>query len=187
MRRLNIPLAVFLLLCAVTSAGAQAARPWQKFEPEGEGFSVQLPAAPASETKVNPANERMKMRLHRSESDDLSFYIASLDYSGLFQQSAAGFEAFAKGFLNSYCEPARKQGLTCEATYERALTLGGFPGKQYSVAVSGEGRRIEGVLRMYMTATHLYAFHALGGKEGDAPVRKFLDSFAITGAKAAGR
>jgi hypothetical protein len=179
MRKSNTLIAVLLLLCAVTAARAQVAGQWQKFEPAGEGFTVQLPTAPLSETRVSPANQRMKMRIHKSETEALSFYIASLDYSGLFPQSAAGFDSFAKGFLNSYCEPARKQGLTCEVTFQRELALGGSPGKQYGVALSGNGRRIDGVLRMYMTASHVYAFHALGGKEGDAPIDKFLNSFAI--------
>ena len=186
MRRSNITLAVSLLLCAA-AAHAQVAQSWQKFEPEGEGFSVQLPTAPASETRVNPDNQRMKMRLHKSETENISFYIASLDYRGLFRQSASGFDAFAKGFLETYCAPARKQNLTCDVTFVSALTLGGHEGKQYSVAISSEGRRIEGVLRMYMTPSHIYAFHALGGKEGDASIDKFLNSFAITAAKQAGR
>lgn len=186
MRKPKITLAVSLLLCAA-AAHAQTAQPWQKFEPEGEGFSVQLPAAPVSETRVNPDNQRMKMRLHKSEAENHAFYIASLDYRGLFQQSASGFEAFAKGFLESYCAPARKQNLTCDVTFVRVLTLGGHEGKQYSVALSGEGRRIEGVLRMYMTPSHIYAFHALGGKEGDASIDKFLNSFAIAAAKPTAR
>lgn len=185
MRRSNTLLAASLLLCAAAAARAQAAGQWQKFEPAGEGFSVQLPTAPVSETRVNPANQRMKMRIHRSETEDLSFYIASLDFRGLFPQSAAGFDAFAKGFLNSYCEPARKQGLTCDVAFERELTLGGSPGRQYNVALTGSGRRIDGVLRMYMTASHVYAFHALGGKEGDAPIDRFLNSFAIAAARPA--
>ena len=185
MRKSNTLLAALLLLSAVTATRAQVAGQWEKFEPAGEGFSVQLPAAPLSETRVDPANQRVKMRIHKSETEDLSFYIASLDYRGLFPQSAAGFDSFAKGFLNSYCEPARKQGLTCDVIFQRELTLGGSPGKQYSVALSGSGRRIDGVLRMYMTASHVYAFHALGGKEGDAPIDKFLNSFAIAaGARA---
>ena len=185
MRNSNTLLAVSLLLCAAAARAQAAPQQWQKFEPAGEGFSVQLPTAPVSETRINPTNERMRMRLHRSETGDLSFYVASLDYRGLFPQSAAGFDSFAKGFLDAYCEPARKQGLTCEVTFERALALGGSPGKQYAVALSGNGRRIDGVLRMFMTASHVYAFHALGGKEGDAPIDKFLSSFAIAaGARA---
>lgn len=179
MRTSNTLLAASLLLFAATATRAQAAGQWQKFEPAGEGFSVQLPTAPVSETRVNPADERMKVRIHKSETDTLAFHIASLNYGGLFPQSAAGFESFAKGFLSSICEPARKQGFTCEATFERALTLAGAPGKHYRVVLSGNGRRIDGVLRMYMTPSHVYAFHALGGKEGDAPIDKFLNSFAI--------
>ena len=178
--------ALAALLFSAASAGAQGTQTWQKFEPAGEGFSVQLPAAPASETRVNPADARMKMRLHKSETDSHSYYIASMDYRGLFQQSAAGFDAFAKGFLESYCGPARKQGLICEATFERELKLGGFPGKQYRVIFGNQDQKLDGVLRMYMTATHLYAFHALGGKEGDASVDRFLNSFAINAAKPAG-
>ena len=179
MRKSHTLLAASLLLSAAAATRAQTAAQWQKFEPAGEGFSVQLPTAPVSETRVNPANQRMKMRIHKSETEALSFYIASLDYRGLFPRSAAGFDSFAKGFLNSYCEPARKQGLTCDVTFERELRLGGSPGRQYRVALSSQGQRIDGVLRMYMTASHVYAFHALGGKEGDAPIDKFLDSFAL--------
>lgn len=185
MRRSNTLLAVALLLCATAAARAQVAGQWQKFEPAGEGFSVQLPTAPLTETRVNPADQRMRMHIHKSETADLSFYVASFNYRGLFPQSAAGFDSFAKGFLSSYCEPARKQGLTCDVTFERELQLGGSPGRHYAVALSGSGRRIDGVLRMYMTPSHVYAFHALGGKEGDAPIDKFLNSFAIAaGARA---
>lgn len=180
MRKSNTLLAAALLLCAAAAASAQAGGQWQKFEPEGEGFSVQLPTAPLSETRVNPADQRMKVRIHKSETAALAFHIASLNYGGLFPQSAAGFESFAKGFLESHCEPARKQGFTCEAIFERALTLDGAPGKHYRIVLSGNGRRFDGVLRMYMTPTHVYAFHALGGKEGDAPIDKFLNSFAIS-------
>ncbi|HLL76264.1 MAG TPA: caspase family protein [Pyrinomonadaceae bacterium] len=170
-----------------SNATANTKVAWQKFEPEGEGFYVQLPTTPTSETKVNPDNQRMQMRTHLSETQTHSFYVASLDYRGLFQRGAVSFDSFAKGFLDSYCEPARKQGLTCEVTFQRELTLSGHPGKQYAITMSGNGRRIDGVLRMYMTASHVYAFHALGGKEGDATVDKFLNSFAIAAAKPAGR
>lgn len=187
MRTSNIQLVVCLLLFAAGAVTAQETQTWQKFEPEGEGFSVQFPTAPTSETKVNPDNQRMRMRMHSSETRSHSFYVASLDYRGLFQRNAIAFDSFAKGFLDSYCGPARQQGFTCEVTFERELKLGGYEGKQYGVALSGSGNRLDGVLRMYMTGSHVYAFHVLGGKEGDATVDKFLNSFAIAAAKPAGR
>ena len=177
------PLALLVLLAPV--AASQEARAWQKFEPEGEGFSVSLPSKPAAETKTNPDDPRMKMRMYTSEAGNLYFRIASFDTSKLFQPSAANFDSFIGGFLKSYCEPARSSGLQCEVTFERALTLNGFDGKQYKISVSGKGRVIGGVLRVYMTRSHVYAMHALGAGEGDALVDKFLTSFNIAAAKPA--
>ena len=182
-KSLSQPLALLVLLASV--AASQEAQAWRKFEPEGEGFSVSLPSKPTAETKTNPDQPRMKMRMYTSEAGNLFFNISSFDTSKLFEPNAANFDSFIGGFLKSYCEPARSSGFQCEVTFERALKLNGFDGKQYKVAMSGNGRGVGGVLRVYMTTSHVYAMQALGAGEGDASVNKFLTSFHIAAAKPA--
>lgn len=53
--------------------------------------------------------------------------------------------------------------------------------------MAGRSVKLEGVIRIYMTTKHFYTLQALGAREGDAAIDKFLRSFAITPAAAGGR
>ncbi|HEV2765721.1 MAG TPA: hypothetical protein VGV38_22240 [Pyrinomonadaceae bacterium] len=181
MRTKSYLLAAALLLAAHVSAAAQpGVELWYKLAPPGQGFSALTPTRAAHESQTNPADSRMKMEIYTSEGEGRFFYISSLNFAGLFQPSAANFESFVKGFLESFCGTQRQAGLNCETPFERDLTLGGHRGRQFKVVTSGQSVRVEGVLRIYMTQKHFYALQALGAREGDAVIDKFLRSFAIT-------
>ena len=187
MKRKSYLLAAALLLLAHVPAAAQAAETWQKLAPAGEGFTVLLPTRAAQETQTNPGDPRMKMNIYSSDGADRFFYVSSLNFSGLFQPSAAGFESFVTGFLKSFCGPSRQRGLSCETTFDRELTLSGHRGRQFKVAIGGGGKTFDGVVRIYMTGKHIYALQALGGREGDAAVDRFFNSFTLAAARPAAR
>ena len=188
MRSKSYLLAAFMLLAVPVAAAAQTGvELWYKLAPAGGGFSILMPTRAAHQTQTNPADPRMKMDIYTSEGENRFFYVSSLDFTGIFQPSAAGFESFAKGFLESFCDAQRKSGLKCETTFERDLTLGGHRGRQFKLVMAGRSVTLEGVLRIYMTGKHFYALQALGAREGDAAIDKFLRSFAITQAAAGGR
>ena len=186
-RKSLAPAAVLLLLLAHAATAAQQPQTWQKLAPPNEGFAVLMPTRPVQETQTNPSDPRMKMNIWSSQTADRFFYVSSLNFSGLFQPSAAGFESFVNGFLKSFCGPSRQRGLTCETAFDRDLTLSGHRGRQFKIAIGGGGQKLEGVVRIYMTARHFYALQALGGREGDAAVDKFLASFAVPAAAPARR
>ena len=187
MRRKSYLLAAALLLVAHAAAAAQTAETWQKLAPTGEGFSVLLTTRPAHETQTNPSDPRMKMNIWSSDGADRFFYVSSLNFSGLFQPTAAGFESFVTGFLKSFCGPSRQRGLSCETTFERELTLSGHRGRQFKVAIGGGGKTFDGVIRIYMTGNHVYALQALGAREGDAAIDKFFNSFTLAPPRPAAR
>lgn len=172
--------ATLLLFVAHASATAQTPETWQKFASPADGFSILMPKQPTRQTRTNPEDSRMKMNIYTSAGEEHHFSVTTLDFTGMFTPSVAGFEGFVKGFLNSICTPPRQQGLSCETTQERDLTLGGHRGRQFRLTLGGGGKTIEGVVRVYMTTKHFYTVQALGGREGDAAVDKFLGSFAVT-------
>ncbi|HEV2762381.1 MAG TPA: hypothetical protein VGV38_05240 [Pyrinomonadaceae bacterium] len=175
-----LPAAALLVAMHVSAAAQPGVELWYKLAPPGEGFSVLTPTRAAHQTQTNPADPRMKMEIYTSEGEDRMFYISSLNFTGLFQPTPAGFEAFVKGFLESFCGTQRQAGLNCETPFERDLTLGGHRGRQFKVVMSGRSITLEGVLRVYMTTKHVYVLQAIGAREGDAVIDKFLRSFAIT-------
>ena len=179
-RKPRFILAIAASLLTQLTALAQEPQTWERLAPEGETFSVVMPKPISQETQTNPKDARMKMRMYSGEGGDKFFHVSSLNFEGLFQPTAVNFESFMKSFLLSYCEPAKQKGLTCETVFERELNLNGHTGKQFRVTVGNAGRNIGGVLRIYMTEKHIYAFQALGGREGDAQIDKFLNSFALT-------
>lgn len=175
-----LPAAVVLLAMHVSAAAQPGVEMWYRLAPAGGGFSVLTPTRAAHQTQTNPADPRMKMEIYTSEGEDRMFYVSSLNFTGLFQPNAAGFESFVKGFLESFCGAQRRGGINCETPFVRDLTLGGHRGRQFRVVMAGRSVTLEGVLRVYMTAKHFYVLQALGAGEGDAAVDKFLRSFAVT-------
>jgi hypothetical protein len=177
-RLINVLLIAASLLVPF-AATAQETLTWQKFTPVGEGFSVLMASKVSTETSTNPNDAKMKLRSYSSEGDGKFFYVASIDFPSGLTATAANFNAFIGGFLNSFCEPSKEKGYACQTIFVRDLTLSGHTGKQYKISVTGDGRTMDGVLRIYMTKKNFYAMQALNGKEGDASVDKFLNSFTI--------
>ena len=182
-RKLRFIVAIAASLVTQFTVVAQESQTWQRLAPEGETFSVMMPTPISQETKTNPDDARMKLRLYTSESESKFFNISSLDISGRFQPTIPNFESFIKGFLQSYCAPSRQKGLSCETVFERELKLNGHPGKQFRVTIASGERSIEGVLRIYMTGKNFYSIQAIGGREGDAQIDKFLKSFTLAEAQ----
>lgn len=187
-KRLNVTLALTALLLVVPPAAfAQAAREWQKFEPEDGSFSVLFPIKPSAKTQTSPDDPRMTVRMYSTQSDGLHYAVSSMDTAKLFLLTAGNFDAFADASNETYCEAPRKAGLECVLAFERAVKLGEFPGRHYKASLRGHGQSFRAAVRMYLVGSHVYTLHVVGAGEGDVPADKFFNSFSINAARPAGR
>lgn len=155
---------------------------WQRFAPEGEGYSVLLP--PVQVESMEKLNKEM-----------LSYYYARSDgliYDVLRRTNPEGEspDALFNNFMlfqDFVHRASRQRGVSADIYPQRDLPpVNGYAGKQYEIFVES----IHALVRVYIGRRDIYIIGIVGGYEGDPRVDNFLASFTInkgTNVSATGR
>jgi tetratricopeptide (TPR) repeat protein len=156
-------------------AVADAATPWRRFAPVGEGFSVTMPP------KVKKEEAGTGPTLFTARSEDIEYLIMTMgipsDTPMVHPRTILATAAW--GNISSVCNFSVRANSVCEVDLVRDLKLAGKPGLQYAIKQTQCASVVPGVLRVYMTGARLFLIQTLGADERDARVKRFLDSFAF--------
>jgi hypothetical protein len=137
-------------------------------------FTLDMPGEPAHDrTSPGPVSDLYRVTAQGVEYRLLIRTVRAA--RGSQARREASLKGHALAYTGALVEESAKRGVKVEATFDRDVGLGGFPGQQYRVS-SNEGG---GVIRFYVTSRHIYTLQALGATERDARVAEFLTSFRI--------
>jgi TonB family protein len=168
-----------LLLCILFLAGAVKAQTpsgigpargfraatWPRFTIKGEEFSVALPRTPAMTTRKAPITGTNKNRKERV----LQASAGGVDYWIYIYENPKPGQTLDEFIREQTASSAR------EVTNERALSINGFLGKEYSYRVN-EKPQIE---QFVVTEKRLYRLVATGAPADHAGVRQFFASLSL--------
>ncbi|HYJ91306.1 MAG TPA: hypothetical protein VEV84_08360, partial [Pyrinomonadaceae bacterium] len=85
----------------------------------------------------------------------------------------------ASAMADSVCAFSLLAKASCEVRLAKKISLGSYPGIEYTVAEDNCIKVLPGLLRVYATPNRVYALAAIGGDETDPPIAKFLNSFSV--------
>src|SRR5215204_3337553 len=187
-------------LCA-RAAAAQTAREWIVLSPAGEGFTALAPRQPVSTPQRVQANG-LNASGHRyalAADEETTFVVWSMKGSYAHGQLGGGDRAIKTSysvapFLDTVGELAWELLITPELerleqkgvtgtrlaelrvgmAYAREFELSGLPAREYAVRLERE----RGHVYVCSDGAQVYVVAALGA-EGDASLRRFVDSFAL--------
>ncbi|MEO8434427.1 MAG: hypothetical protein ABI596_05990 [Pyrinomonadaceae bacterium] len=157
----------------------QADKPWEKFSPEGGGFTVLMPGTPTvTDQEVPFGDGKLVNHLYMVQANS-SVYIASYAEFPM----AVTDPAVIKAMLDN----ARDKGVAAangELRSEKEIKLGENPGREWLVSIPGAGIARA---RAYWVKQRLYQAFLLmpegkGAEEEaarEAVMSKFLNSFAL--------
>jgi TonB family protein len=140
---------------------------WQRYGSNDEEFSALLPDRPSASALNRPIkdNEKPKRgRMYASYRDGVAYVILSLDNPGKKDALSVFISEFPR-------YPVFHDG----NTFERDVTLNGFKGKQYRLALNG----VNGIVQFYMTGTRVYIFEVVSEDLSQPSVNKFLESLTL--------
>jgi hypothetical protein len=168
--------AMFLLLSAALTAGAQTPAGWVKFSPPGSQFSVLLPTQPKEDTQTSQSpHGPYTTHLFTSISSDREIYLVGwVDYAPSFNFGIqAELEANRDNFVKS--AKAKLLGTT-------PIKLGTHPGIEFKAELPGQA---DIVSRVYIVGRRPYQLIALtpAGRGPSANVERFFSSFQVPAAK----
>lgn len=144
---------------------------WQRFAPDGEGYSVLLP----------PVQVESREKLNK---EILSYYYGrseGLLYAVIRRTNPEGEspEALFNNFIlfqDFFHQSARKHGISGDIYPQRDLpSVNGYAGRQYEMFVES----LHALVRVYIGRRDIYIVGIVGGYEGDPRVDQFLASFTI--------
>jgi hypothetical protein len=178
---------VILLAFSVGSAVAQntpkpksepntKAEDWQKFAPDGVGFSVLMPGKPeVSEQPVDTDSGKLINHIHSTKLDGVYYMVIYSDFPTPVSDPT---------LIERMLDGAREQGLAAVKGLlkdEKLITLGTNAGREWLVAMPG-GSTLHA--RAYWVTQRLYQLLVLTRDLPEKPmhqveVAKFFDSFAV--------
>lgn len=172
---------ICLLAIAVLQSSARAqGGDWQTFSPEGEEFSVLMPANPkAEEGQETYHRMTLNTRLYLSQPAN-GPVMAVASFSGIKANSAM-YTEFQR--LNSYVDafrtwfPAKVAGKDAIAkmTLVGDKVLNGNNGREYKVVIGN----LSGTGHMFATRRRFYAVVILNTKKDDVLSERFLSSLTL--------
>ena len=196
-------LALLAALCvfATAAASAQTTLEWIVFSPAREGFTARMPVEPATTEQRVRANglDASGLRYAAEADDATTFVLWSMKGSRAGRQLGGGDRAAktSLGFaphLDEVAELAwelvvpevkrlekkgvkwwRRSAEDVKMIYLREFAVSGLPAREYSVTRGRAGGRV------YVCAegAQVYVVAALGADADDAPLKRFVDSFAL--------
>jgi hypothetical protein len=149
---------------------------WQKFAPEGIGFSVLMPGKPVvSEQPVDTDSGKLINHIHSSNLDGVYYMLIYSDFPTPVSDPT---------LIERMLDGAREQGLLAIRGVlkdEKVIKLGNNAGRQWLVAVPG-GNTVH--VRAYWVTQRLYQLLVLTTDPPEKPthqteVLRFLDSFSV--------
>ena len=191
-------------LCVTAAASAQTTLEWIVLSPAREGFTARMPVEPVpTEQRVRENGMDASGLRYAADADDATtFVIWSMKGSHAGGQLGGGDRAAkaaygAIPYLDEAAELAwelvapevkrlekkgvkwwRRSAKEAEMIYVREFALSGLPAREYSVTRGRAG----GHIYVCSEGTQVYVVAALGAKDDDAPLRRFVDSFALKSA-----
>lgn len=158
---------------------------WQRVAPAGEYFSVLMPDEGQQYTSKipPPPGKRMEIELSIVNYNGVIYMVHWMTFvdrahpsvDRMFEQSIAGFQESLRQLVKRY-----GPGFACEVSYDKDISLGGVPGRQYSVSKCS----VPGVVRIYYKVSgsqvKMYVATTMLGLEGNPVVDRFFDSFRIS-------
>ncbi len=136
---------------------------WSQYTVPGEEFSVALPSRPAMKTSKEFRSQIQRERKERN----LRITFQGVNYGiDVFENPT---HLSLENFVAEYTREADFKGST-----ERAITVDGVNGKDYSTAASPFAR-----VQFFATARRLYRFIAVGGNADSAAVKHFFSSVSF--------
>ena len=156
---------IFTVSRAVSQESNPAAASWQRYTVKGEEFSVTLPTLPAMITTKTFLPRLQKKRLVRVltvSADGVAYSI----YACENPQPRQSLEEFMAGQnAKARWDPAS----------ERNLTIGSFPGKEYS----SQDKNKPVIEQFFVTEERLYRFVASGASTDHPGVKQFFSSITL--------
>lgn len=198
-------LALLAALCfAATAASAQTTLEWIVLSPAREGFTARMPAEPAPTEQRVRANglDASGLRYAADAEDATTFVVWSMKGSHAGGPLGGGDRAAKTSYgvipyLDEVAELAwelvtteikrlekrgvkwwRRSAEDVEMIYARDFAVSGFPAREYSVRLG----RVGGHVYVCSEGAQVYVVAALGTNADDAPLRRFVDSFALKSA-----
>jgi TonB family protein len=150
---------------AVSQESNPATVSWQRYTVKGEEFSVTLPTLPAMITTKVFLPRLQKKRLERVLTVSADGVVYSI-YACENPQPRQSLEAFI-------AEQNAKPGW--DPASERNLTIGSFPGKEYS----SQDKNKPVAEQFFATEERLYRFVASGAPRDHAGVKQFFSSITL--------
>lgn len=138
---------------------------WRRYTVKGEEFSVALPMQPSLETRKAPLAGTSKTRLER----ELHVSMGGVDYSIYVYENPKPKKSLENFIREQTADSTR------DLTSERAVTINGFAGKEYSYRVKEQPITEQ----FFATKKRLYRFVARGVPTDDAEPRRFFSSLAF--------
>lgn len=190
--------ALLALLLACAASGQSASGAWVKVAPDGESFSVRMPAQPVSRAVQAAARDlKVEGRQYFATGEGKSIYVVwSLDdpnnvgqqlsavnyVSALFHGEALYLDQIAEVGWQLIVEPelerikrekieARNVGMF----YRREFELGGRPAREYSAQFESVG----GPVYVCADGPRIYIVAAFGSEAQDAQLKQFVESFSF--------
>jgi hypothetical protein len=156
-------------------AYAQENPGWTSFtSPEGR-FTVLMPAKPKTEVKnTDTAQGNLPLYLYSASNDNAYFLISYNDFPNVNESNVqAALEAGRTGAIES---------MGGKLISERKISLGSYPGLEFSAKAVSEGSEIIANARLYFVGHRLYQLLVLAYKpHADSPdIQKFLTAFELT-------
>jgi TonB family protein len=168
---------VFDVPAARVAATARPQAAWEAYTFPGEEFSVALPEMPT----FDPSDRRVKGE--RQKFEDTRIYaaygngIVYLLHAYDKPRRNEDHDFFARYFMQSQVYT----GQPFQLEFRRAVQLGKFPGRQYTVKRDNTPAGIPiSSLYVYLTGRHAYALRIIGADDDHPDAKRFFNSFDLT-------
>jgi protein TonB len=153
---------------------------WQTFSPEGEEFSILMPANPKAE-EGQELYHRMTLntRLYLSQQPGGPVF-AVASFSGIKANSAMYTElqrlnSYVDAFKNWFPSKVRGKEAIAKLTQVGDKVLNGNNGREYKLVIGD----LSGTAQMFATRRRFYAVVTLNTKKDDAISERFLSSLTL--------
>ena len=163
----------------VRAQGGSDVTNWQKFSPEGEVFSVDMPKDPKVEESEEPYH-RMTLytRLYLSANDrGPVFAVASLrgiKVDPRMYSEVQRFNSYDDAFRHWFPQKVRGKSAVAKFTLVGDKSLNGNAGREYRVTIGD----LSGTAQMYL-GRRFYAVVVLNTKKDDELAERFLSSLVL--------
>lgn len=194
----HVALALVAVVLAVVPAEARGQDAWAAVSPEGEGFTVRMPAAPSATAQPQLREGELKAEGRRYEAaggDGATYLVLSLkDADGAherlvdkgvtmrFQRASPYLDAVAELAWDAILRPEAERRLAwwkrktgASLSFVREFELAGKPAREYLLAAG----KTRGPVYLCADGPRFYVVAAFGPEARAASFKQFVESFAL--------